>query len=441
MTSNNRLSRLTAPRKLVPIGALGLALSSGLFLRAQAPPAPASTVTGQAASAPATSAAPLTVPPAALAPLAPPESLAAFLQTLPANDRQELVGRQQRFEQLSDVEKERMRTLHAALRNHPDAARLDSVLLQYSQWLSTLTPNERYAILDTPADQRVDRIRQLRAREEDQRLTELGLNTQDARVILDWFNQQLSEHQGKLLEGMDARERERLERIPNDNARKIALSAQMLFNRGRNNRADQLFNMIRREERDRLKALLSNNAREKLLAEEARGSDTDANKLLAEWIRASAMNRFRPPEITDEELLKSLENLPAAVRADLERLPRDQMYRALRERFHGFRGDMFDRRRGGHGENFRGGDNRGRPGDRERGEGRPPRDGRPPFDGPGFDRPFDDAAGPPPTPPPSPPSEQPPSDGAPSDGAPSDGAPSDGAPSDGPPSDNGPPAP
>lgn len=413
MTSNNRLSRLAARRKLVPIGALGLALSSGLFLRAEAPPAPASTVAGQAAGAPAAGApaagaAPLTVSPAALAPLAPPESLAAFLQNLHANDRQELVGRQQRFEQLSDVEKERMRTLHAALRNHPDAARLDSVLLQYSQWLSTLTPNERYAILDTPADQRVDRIRQLRAREEDQRLTALGLNTQDARVILDWFNQQLSEHQGKLLEGMDARERERLERIPNDNARKIALSAQMLFNRGRNNRADQLFNMIRREERDRLKALLSNNAREKLLAEEARGSDTDANKLLAEWIRASAMNRFRPPEITDEELLKSLENLPAAVRADLERLPRDQMYRALRERFHGFRGDMFDRRRGGHGENFRGGDNRGRPGDRERGEGRPPRDGRPPFGGPDFDGPPDDAKEAPPSPPPGPPREEPP---------------------------------
>ncbi len=432
MTPNNRPPRLATRRKLVPLGTLGLALSTGLFLRAQAPPAapaaaaaaPGSTL-GAAVPPGSTlgAAVPVTVPPAALAPLAPPESLASFLQSLNANDRQELVARQQRFEQLSDVEKERMRTLHAALRNHPDAARLDSVLLQYSQWLSTLTPNERYAILDTPADQRVDRIRQLRAREEDQRLTALGLNTQDARVILDWFNQQLSEHQGKLLEGMDARERERLERIPNDNARKIALSAQMLFNRGRTNRADQLFNMIRREERDRLKALLSNTAREKLLAEEARGSDTEANKLLAEWIRASAMNRFRPPEITDEELLKSLENLPAAVRADLERLPRDQMYRALRERFHGFRGDMFERRRGGHGENFRGGDNHGRPGDRgrgernredgERGEGPPPRDERPPFGGPDFDGPPDDAKEAPPSPPPGPPREEPPRDNAP----------------------------
>jgi hypothetical protein len=277
---------------------------------------------------------PATAPTRPAAPTAPREQvtdLETYLAGLTPQQRQELAAKQQQFAQLDEEEKTRLRQLHAQVQASPDAKKLQSVLHQYSLWLASLSPNERYAVLDTDIPERVERIRQLRLREEDTRLTAVGLTSKDAQIVLEWFQQQATQHEPTLLKTMNDEERKWRERAPNPEARRASL----LFHR-----ADELFQLISSDAYDRLIESLSQTAQDKLLAAQ---NDAVRNKLIENWVRTAAWSRFRPPDVPHEKLVAFLESLPDKDRAELEQLPRDRLYRELRERYYSSQGTRYGR--------------------------------------------------------------------------------------------------
>lgn len=342
--------------------------------------------------------------------------LATYLRQLSDEQRQELAAKQQQFNQLPATEKERLRALHAKIQTDPNAQELNQVLQEYAVWLSSLPLKERSAIQDMKAEDRIERIRELRRREQDSRLTELGLTNRDTQTILDWIQTMVVEHEEELVKLLSPEEKKWRDDSNTPDERRG-----MMFLRP--DRLNDLLKLITAAEYNRLADQLLSSAQSRLLA--TSGDEKERTKLMTTWIHASFMTRFRPPEVSEEKLLEFLEKLDPSVREELESLPRDRFIAELRNRYNMMQRNRWGPRNGRRGDGRRGGRNRwenDRPGDREGGRpqgfGPNGRDGRPPGPdegGPPFRReggPFGPDFGPPPEgpPPEGPPRDEPPPD-------------------------------
>ncbi len=303
----------------------------------------------------------------------------ARVRAMSPTEKQDLLAKQDRFNRLTPEQRDRVTELHTELSSHPDAAKLNQVLDRYFVWLGTLPSQERAELLDLPPAERMERIRQLKAREEDRRLAELGLTANDARVLLTWFENEVEKHEEPLIQAAreDAatgvgQEREPADSRMNENERRGFLIFRTLW-RG----MDTLLALIPPEDVRRLVDQLSDSARNRYLSEPA----DQKQRLLTDWIRSSIRSRFRPPPVRDEDLLRMMPDLPPEDRAALEALPRERLYAELRKRYEMWRG-LKDPRSFGRGRSGRRGEDfRGPPGRRGR-EGGPPGFGPPPPNGP-----------------------------------------------------------
>lgn len=421
--SHSLISLATGSRSRAILGTawIGLAMATApALLRSGESPTETPTA-ATAANRDATSQSPASPIPSSGSPPLPQKrsELTEFLQQLSNEQRQELDTQRQQFDQLTAIERDRLRQLHARIQADPQSQELNQVLEQYSVWLSSLPLKERMAIQDLKPSERIERIRDLRRREQDSRLTQLGLTNRDTQTIIDWIQKQVIEHEEELVKTLTPPEKNWRDRAPSAEERRAFMFL-------RPDRLKDLLKLVTSAEYNRLAEQLQPSAQSRLLATSDDEKDDARMKMVEDWIHASFMTRFRPPEVSKEKLLEFLEKeLPENVREELESLPRDRFYAELRNRYNMQRnrsdrwGQRGERRGGGRPER---GDRRDddRPSDREGGrrrgfgpggrEGRPPRpgEGGPSF-GPDGDRMPPDFGPPPEGPPPEdPPPEDPP---------------------------------
>ena len=311
------------------------------------------------------------------------------LATLSVSEKRDLLKKKERFDQLNDEQRRRLRELHAEIQAHPDRDVLNQVLSSYTIWLSTLPQRVRAELADLSPQERLKEIQKLARTREDRRIERIGLSQPDARAVIDWWRETLDREAETLVES-----------IP-DKSIRARVRERFQNRRDRRSRFRGFFEMVNAYGGlEGVVARVSHEGLTKRLSAEATESYVNCetteqkNELVATWI----IGILRPPPVPKEKLMKLMEELPDGIQADLEKLPPAQQYERLEhmynQRFWRGPGGMWDRgpdggRRGrrDYEDDRRG---RGRPGegpagdapDREgrRGENRRPERGRP--DGP-----------------------------------------------------------
>jgi hypothetical protein len=316
---------------------------------------------------------------------------------LSLTEKEELRRKRDQFERLNDEEKDRLRRLHDAIAGSPDRDRLESVTLQYHEWLKTLSGKQKEDLLNLPESQKLDEIKRLMQEQRAQRLRDLvkiQLEPGDARAIFTWIDQYATRHEAEMLALLPEQARSRLTRMPASPMRRGMLMMAL----GQRPEGSPL-PAPTDEELKQLAESLS--AKTRATLDKVEGGE-EKLKLVQGWMRAAFDSQHRPPA-SNERLMAFFKELRPELRPEeleeLENLPRDQFYDKLRQRYsrehRGWRGHRHD---GEHRPPFGGRDGDGPRGGRD-GDGRRDRDDdgrndegrgpdrRPRPDGPGPDGP------------------------------------------------------
>jgi hypothetical protein len=307
------------------------------------------------------------------------------IAAMSAEQKQQLLRKQQRFAEHPPAEQERLRHLHAELNTSPDQEQLQEVLERYYAWRTTLSPAERAQLDDLPAEQRIAQIRELMNRQEEQRfrkLVQAKLLPEDRKAIFEWLTTFVDRHHESIIAALPAEHRPRDEY--NDRQR-YALTWAMLrrWSQEDTTKEPSEAKMPRpnaTEVQDLLKSLSPQ-------ASEAMKTVKDTNvriKVAQEWIRAAVMSR-NLPVVSQEDLrefyVKELNELD---REKLESLAADERQQALQRMYfeNKFRRGGGPGRGRGDGGRDEGRDKDGRDKGRD-GDGRGSRPPGPPGTGPG----------------------------------------------------------
>jgi len=135
---------------------------------------------------------------------APPgedESLAGRRQIVErmSPDRKEQLRRvEERFLGLDPGEQQHLRQLYAELQEDPDAAKLQSLMYRYCDWLKTLPLYSRGELAELPPDERIKWVKR-RLREELAREGGRRLGGKDAEVLWKWMNDCATRHEEAFL--------------------------------------------------------------------------------------------------------------------------------------------------------------------------------------------------------------------------------------------------
>ncbi|MCI0358048.1 MAG: hypothetical protein L0211_06175 [Planctomycetaceae bacterium] len=248
---------------------------------------------------------------------------AAEVKALSAEKKAELLRKKERFDKLSDAEKNRLRGLHEQLASSPDGPELLKLMGRYCDWLKGLNPRERDEVLSLPADKRIARIKEIVSRQEGQRFTEyvnFHLPKPDQDAIYKWLDDFVAKHEEEILDQLSENERKWFPRIDDDRARRKALIPKLLRRRG-----DSNMPFPSSEETDQMVASLSAETRGRL---DAPGG-TDRSDRLRELVGAAILSVSIPPP-SEDDLRKLFASLPAADKGRLEEMDPDEMDRALR---------------------------------------------------------------------------------------------------------------
>jgi hypothetical protein len=317
------------------------------------------------------------------------------LKKLSPFDKDELAQKKERFDKLSPDEQARLRALHTNLVRHDQGDRLYGVATRYAQWLRTLPAGQRAELLSLPPEQRLERIRAVKQKQDEQRIRELvhtSLQPEDPQVVRTWLGEYAEAHKKELFSSLSSEMQQRMRADPDGARRRFGM---LLAMPGRH--SGLRLPPPTDEEIDRLRERLSDEARQALDSVDT----TDKKLALAiHWVRAAAWSRMLGPPASPEELEHFFANtLDDRRRDELEKLPREQFDQQLqweyrmhkfRTRPGGFR-PPFHRGPDGRPGRFRGDHGSGRPSGprpmgRERpGFGPPPRGGE--QNGPPQDRP------------------------------------------------------
>lgn len=303
------------------------------------------------------------------------------VEEMTMEEKEELRQKQERFVSLSQQEQDRIRKLHDELTTRDDADKLRAVLERYHAWLATLSSAERAELLSLPADQRLDRIKKMMAKQEDDRFKKEvsdKLTSEDREAIMKWLLAFAEEHRQEILDALPVERRP-----PASDRWPLMFTMLRAWGTGELN--------VPRPQPDDVQKLID--ALSPTAQETIKGvRDPQKRMEVAQrWIRAAfESRRWRsPPPVSRDELRKFyVEKLSAAERERLEALSPEEMQQALQRTYyeHQFRGRGFGP--GGPGSPGRGGGSGGPRGggpgkdDRrdDKKEGRPPAPPEQPLD-------------------------------------------------------------
>jgi hypothetical protein len=252
------------------------------------------------------------------------------LENMPAEEKEELLRKKERFDRLSPEEQDRLRQLHSQISSDPQSQRLHELMVRYTEWLKTLSSGQRAELLALPAEQRVARIQALIKEQETQRfgrLVEGQLPPQDLEVIYKWLERYVEAHEAELLQKMPPEIADRFRQMDDPEKRRRALIFSLQFRRPSDD-----FAPAQPEEINQLVNQLS--AEAKRILKEAQSNPERRASLVAQWSRAAAFSKFRQPVEKNELERFVTTELSAADRERLEGLPPDRMHSELQRLYY-----------------------------------------------------------------------------------------------------------
>lgn len=299
------------------------------------------------------------------------EQRRAYVAGLAPRELDELQRKREAFQQLAPETQQSLRVLHAAIQNDAQVDDLRHTLQQYSGWLRTLPAGRRAELLSLATDERVGQIRQLleqQRREQEQRMPRLtgrSLKGDDAKVLAQWLDNIIAQHEEELSNLVPPGFfRDRFRQITDPQRRRASL----LFTLARRmSEAGPPLDFPTDEDFEKLATQLSSPARSEL---EKLAARKERSELVLEWARSQYMSQFQPPQPSREELEKYFrEEVSPNDRAWLEGLPPERFAQELRRHYqmHTMR-RTFDPQRFGPGKPGGGGG----PGRGNKGGGPPP---------------------------------------------------------------------
>jgi hypothetical protein len=251
---------------------------------------------------------------------------AAQVASLSSEQKAELLRKKDRFDKLTDVEKERLRALHAELSASSDAAALSSLMGRYCNWLKGLAARDRDEVLSLPADERIKRIKEIVSRQEAQRFSEYvtyHLPKSDQDAIYQFLDSFVAKHEKEIVDRLREDDRRRVKNIEEDKARRRTLIQRLPMRR-----FDSKMPFPSNEETDQMVLSLSKETQSKLDAPGATGRGDRVRELVGAAIMSIAM-----PPPSEDDLLKFFASLPSEDKGRLEEMDPEKMQQALRYKY------------------------------------------------------------------------------------------------------------
>lgn len=249
---------------------------------------------------------------------------AARIEAMPADQKARLAQKQERYDALSDKERDRLRTLHNSIESQPNSKQLYESLKRYSEWLKTLSAAEQAAVMKLPIDKRLEQIKAIRQEQIQQHFAELAwqLEKEDLDTINGWMADFVARHESDILANMHSQWAERAISASDPKEREaILITAVFGFPRSRNSRLP----LPTQADFAALELQLS----QKLRAELAMHTDENRRDLVMACARFAHFSRFAPPPPSDDQLRRFYATLDASKRERLDKLDRQQMKREL----------------------------------------------------------------------------------------------------------------
>ncbi|MBU4399572.1 MAG: hypothetical protein KKE86_09595 [Planctomycetes bacterium] len=133
---------------------------------------------------------------------------------------------EERFNNLTPNERQRMRQLLEALRNDADADRLQAIMQRYCDWLKTLSSYSRASLAELDPK---DRVQWIKKRLRLERLRKNGgrLDGDDLMKLREWVVEHAAKYQKQYLESLSETQRKRLSEL-NPRTRRRVVFEQML---------------------------------------------------------------------------------------------------------------------------------------------------------------------------------------------------------------------
>jgi hypothetical protein len=338
------------------------------------------------------------------------ESLAARrekVESLSLNEQQQLLRNLERFNELPEAEKKRLRDLQQQVANDANSTKLSTTLVRYTEWLKDLPEGQRAELASLDPDARIEQIRRMLEREHQEqeggRRRFMGgepVPREDMQTMVRWFGKVVWERRDELLANSPPKQRAEYKNL-DEFAQRRRL---MLF------AANQWQGKplpVKPEEIESLKRSLSSGTQDRL----AKAKPEQQDELLRELLRQSVMSRMGSFPMRRSLAMASRDELDRFFEFELSKeererlrvLPPEEMRKELQtlyfQRNRGPDGPPMGRPKGAR---FGPMDGRNRPG-RPPGDDRPrpSRAGRPSFPSEGRERdrpaldPGEDRSGPP----------------------------------------------
>jgi len=163
-----------------------------------------------------------------LAMLVPPtnEERTMYVNHLSESQRTELRRKQETFNKLDATEQIQLRELDLTLQTAPNSARMLEILRNYHNWLNARSPLEIADVRKLPADQRIDKIRELQLRDEEQWVKQYRFPShmaEDFRRVYAWLTDLALQREKEILEQVPEKQRAMIERQPIDSRKRVLL--------------------------------------------------------------------------------------------------------------------------------------------------------------------------------------------------------------------------
>ena len=250
------------------------------------------------------------------------------LDEMSSVEKEQLRAKRARFLALAVDEQQRIRKLHRQISTEPQ---LEQTTLAYFSWLKTLPAIQVAELKSLPTPQRIVRIKEIRAEQQQQlvqRLASKPLSKKDGQAVLNWATRFVERHQDEIFGKFPAELKGRYRNTPNPGQReKLLLHAAWQLNAAPTpSRAEiqQLFDQLSPAAKQELQAL--KNPQEK-------------KRVIERWLKTSFVERFGTdrmlPVANDKQLDRFYrEFLTRDQQEDLDRLPAPDFQRELEQLFY-----------------------------------------------------------------------------------------------------------
>ncbi len=248
------------------------------------------------------------------------------IEQMPPAQKEQLWRKYERFRALPATEQARLRSIEGKLTQDADAAQLQQVVERFQSWLDRLSSAERAELISLEPQQRLKRIAELRAQEARQ------LGPDDAKTFAAWFEAKMLRQFPELRANFDSLSAaERRARVA------IVLSRQNVRQQLQGNVTERKHRLFTEQDFAELHKALSPKAQQQL--DQAAGFH-ERRMLFGSWIRqlygkGPGFPSLKLTGISEERLREFFDQeLDFSQRAELLRLPSDQMQRQLRRKYH-----------------------------------------------------------------------------------------------------------